>query len=289
MKHGPHILLASESGTGKSSFAATVIGIPPAVASGKPVLVQAFDSSDKLMPYRKRGDRIVRDGSDKEVVMLKGKEVAIIERWHEKEGRAGGGVTMGGGAKVPTMKYVNQGVMYERYLERMRDFVAEAEENYFAYIHDSTTFCQHAVASYLQGVMKVADNQLVYGQTTDELERFYLATFPDLPITTIVISHSLPQRVTTRDEKGRTRKERGTPGDVPYEIRLPGRLANDLFAAFGEIYRGYYERKEDAYYMQTRRDAVWRCQSQLEVANPLGPSPTFKDVYQIAKQYIEEE
>ena len=292
MRNGPHILLCSESSTGKTSFAAQLIGCPPAIKDGRPVLVQGFDPSDKMTPYRRRGDRLLSEPwkYGRRERIMRGKEcVAILERWHESEGRAGGGVTMSGGGKVQTAKYVLQGTKFEDYLERMTHFVAECDDEYFGYIHDSSTFCQHAASAYLQGVMKVSDNQLVYAQVTDELERFYLATFPELPITTIVISHSLPQRVTERDEKGRKRRVRGAPGDVPYEARLPGRLANDIFATFGEIYRAFYDRKTNGYYLQTRRDEVWLCQSQLGVPDPLGPSPTFKEIYEQAAKLQSEE
>lgn len=72
---------------------------------------------------------------------------------------------------------------------------------------------------------------------------------------------------------------RGEADDVPYEVSAPGRLGRDIFAAYGEIYRGYitYERNaetrknEPVFWMQTRNDGIWRCASQLHVANPLGP------------------
>lgn len=287
MKNGPHVLLCSESGTGKSTFASTLIGAPDAE---KPVLVQAFDASDKLTPYRKRGTRVEIgkwEYGERELVYRKDVLVAVIERWHEKQGRGSPGVSMSGGAKVSTMRHVLQGQRWDAYLERMKHFVDECEDEWYAYIHDSTTAAEFAVRSFLTGVMKVSDNGLVWGQATDELEHFYMATFPDLPITTIVIAHALPERVVGRDDRGKMSRVRGEPGDVPYESRLPGRLAKDIFAMFGEIYRPYvmYEKgeggkREQTFYVQTKADGIWRCATQLNVDNPLGgvQPPHMKDV-----------
>lgn len=295
MRNGPHILLCSEFGTGKSTFAATLIGSPPQVGASslRPVLIQGFDGDSKLMPYRKRGDAVRREKGpycEIERVFLKGKEVAIIEHWQEKEGRGGLGVTMKGGGKAPTNRYMKQGEAFARYLERMRNFYEEVEDdNYWAVIVDSGTSMEYAGRSYLQGVMQVSDGQMIYAQVTDELERFLLATFPNLPVTTIVIVHALPERVKEIGSGGKKVKVRGTAGDVPYEIRLPGRLANDPYGTYGEIYRAFvtFERseggaKKPVYYIQTTRDEVWRCQSQLGISGPLGPSPTFSTVYKAA-------
>lgn len=285
MKDGPHLLLFSESGTGKSTFAATMIASPPQMKDDRPVLVQLFDAADKGTPYRMRGDAVTVDASGpvpRELVTKGGKLVAVIERWHEREGRGSGGVTMKGGEKVKTGRYTRQGENYEKYLERMRDFVAECEDGaWWGVILDSTTFLEHAMRSYLTGVMKVADNMMIWNQATDELERFLLATFPDLPITTIVIAHAVPEKDIDYVD-GKKKRVRGVAGDVPYEARLPGRLAADIFATFGEIYRCYYDKKSNDFYVQTRRDGVWRCASQLGVSNPLGPQPNFRDVYKQA-------
>jgi len=295
VRNGPHILLCSEFGTGKSTFAASLIACPPQLKSNLPVLVQGFDGDSKLTPYRKRGDRIVRDGNIEHV--FKGaKEVAVIESWQEKEARGGLGITMKNGQKAPSIKYAKQGESFERYLERMVDFYDEVQEGrYWAVVVDSGTSMEYAARSYLQGVMLVSDGGMVYAQTADELERFLMATFPNLPVTTIVIVHALPQKEMGLDDRGKRRKVRGTPGDVPYEIRLPGRLANDPYGTYGEIYRAYVEfekdeggKKRPVYYVQTERDELWRCQSQLGVESPLGPNPTFLNVYKKALPYAGE-
>lgn len=301
MRNGPHILLCSEFGTGKSTFAATLIGSPPQVGapSLRPVLIQGFDGDSKLMPYRKRGDAIKREKGpycEIERIYLKGKEVAIIEHWQEREGRGGLGVTVKGGGKSLTNRYLKQGEAFERYLERMRNFYEEVEDgNYWAVVVDSGTSMEYAGRSYLQGVMQVSDGQMIYAQVTDELERFLLATFPNLPVTTIVIVHALPERVKELTSRGKM-KVRGTAGDVPYEIRLPGRLANDPYGTYGEIYRAFvtFERdeggnKKPVYYIQTTRDEIWRCQSQLGISGPLGPSPTFATVYKAALPFAGKE
>jgi len=284
MRHGPHILVSSESGTGKTTFAATLIQ----KRNPRPVLVQLFDAADKGTPYRRRGDRTVLESWDygeRENVYCGEQLVAVIERWHEKQGKGSGGITMKGGSKVATAKYVRQGVVFEMYLERMRDFADETQQ-WYAYIHDSSTFCEHAVRNYLSGVMHVADNMMIWAQATDELERFYLNLFPDLDITTVVLSHSVPQKVKQRDDKGRVKMIRGEAGDVPYEVRLPGRLASDIYATFGEVYRGYVKLEKSSpdptFYLQTRPDGVWRCSSQLGVPDPIGPSPHWKEIYTLA-------
>lgn len=207
MKNGPHILLCSESGTAKSTFAASIIGSPPQLKSGRPVLVQLFDPADKGTPYRERGDSIVRNNNI-EFIYKGDAHVATLEKWHEQQGKGSQGISMKGGGKVKTggAKYMLQGSIFESYLERMRDFTAEvAEGSFYAYINDSVTFMNDAVRSYLSGVMLVNDNQMIWAQATDELERFYLRTFSDLPITTVVIAHAVPERVTVTDERGAKR------------------------------------------------------------------------------------
>lgn len=278
MLHGPHILITSESGTGKTYFAATIIN----ARNPRPVLVQAFDPSDKLTSYRRRADRIELEEYPfgmRENLYKGDTKVAVIERWGETEGKGSRGITMKGGARVGgQLGNVKQGLKFEAYVERMRGFNAEAPE-WYALIHDSTTFCEFAVRSYLSGVMKVQDNMMIWAQATDELERFYMALFPNLPITTIVLSHASTERTPSSD------------GVSKYEVRLPGRLARDIIASFGEVYRAFtkLEKGEDGithprFFMQTETDGIWRCSSQLGVESPFGPSPTWKSVWQLAMQ-----
>ena len=267
------MLISSESGTGKTHFAASVIQ----ARNPRPVLVQAFDPSDKLTSYRLRGDRVTLESweyGQRENVWQGEKLIAVIERWHEKQGKGSAGITMKGGSKVNTDKYQKQGVVFQAYLERMKHFTDETYDNWYAYIHDSTTFCEFAVRAYLSGVMHVKDNQMIWAQATDELERFYMATFPDLDITTVVLSHASAER------------EKTESGIARYQVRLPGRLAKDIISSFGEVYRGYVAGGEgslaDRVYLQTEQDGVWRCSSQLGIANPFGPSPHWRTVYEAA-------
>ena len=270
MKRGPHILVAAQSGTGKSNFASTIIQ----KRNPRPVLVQGFDPSDKLTRYRMRADRIKLETwqyGERELLYKDDKLVAVIERWHEKQGHGSGGITMKGGKNVGTARYVNQGVMFEKYLERMKDFVDECED-WYALVHDSTTFAEFGCRQYLSGRMKVRDNQMIWAQATDELERLYIALFPDLPITTIVLSHATVERA--KNESNIT----------AYEVRLPGRLSRDIIASFGEVYRAYvvHTREGAEYFMQTTSDGIWRCSSQLDIPSPMGPNPSWREVYEAA-------
>lgn len=274
MKHGPHLLIASESGTGKTHFAATLLQ----VRNPRPVLVQAFDPADKLTAYRLRGDRTTLEDWEygrRERIWQGEQCIGVIERWHERQGKGSAGITMKGGSKVQTERYQLQGKVFEAYLERMKHFTEEAPEAWYAYVHDSTTFCEFAVRAYLSGVMKVKDNQMIWAQATDELERFYMATFPDLDITTIVLSHASAER------------EKSEDGIARYQVRLPGRLAKDIIASFGEVYRGYVIAAKgplsERVYLQTEPDGIWRCSSQLGIASPFGPSPHWRTVYEAAK------
>lgn len=278
MKYGPHILISSDSGTGKSHFAATIIN----ARNPRPVLVQAFDPSDKLAPYRARGDRVTLDTEwqfgRREQVWVKDKLVAVIERWHEREGKGSLGVVMRGGGKTNTSRYTTQGVMFENYLARMQDFMNEADQ-WYAFVHDSATFFEFSVRQYLVGRMRVQDNRMVWAQTTDEIERFYLALLPDLDITTIVLSHASTEREPQEDGASR------------YAVRLPGRLSKDVIAAFGEVYRGFVVTKKGEspeFFMQTAPDGVWRCSSQLHIPSPFGPSPKWRDLWQFARNNLPE-
>jgi hypothetical protein len=171
---------------------------------------------------------------------------------------------MKGGAKVATSRYDTPGKTFENYLERMKHFDDEVE-NYYAYILDSATFCEIAVRAYLSGVMRVSDNKMIWGQATDELERLFMFILPDLPISTIVLSHASPTQ------------EKGEDGKDKFGIRLPGRLHKDPFAAFGEIYRAYVVvKREDGelvkeYKLQTSADSSWRCGTQIDVDDPMEP------------------
>ena len=270
MKGGPHILLSSDSGTGKSTFGATIIQ----ERNPRPVLIQAFDARDKLRAYYKRATRVESSDSKfgpRELLYRDDKLVAVLERWHERGGRGSRGVTMKGGNQVQTIRFDTQGRVFEQYLERMRHFDEEIEQ-YYAYIHDSSTFCELAVRAYLTGIMHVKDNQMIWGQATDELERFYSFLFPDLPITTILISHAGNELMKDGNERIATGRR---------NVRLPGRLRDDLYASFGEIYRCYINfSKRDGtteYLVQTQGDKQWRCQSQIGVPNPM--EPHWKHVY----------
>jgi hypothetical protein len=260
MKNGPHILVCSDSGTGKSTFAATAIDS----RNPRPVLVQLFDPRDKGTPYRRRGNSVAVEDweyGQRERVFVDGKEVAIIERWHERQGYSSSGITMKGGKKVGTLTKAPEAGMFERYLDRMR-FFEEEQHDYFAFVLDSTTFMELAVRAFLASRMRVSDNQMIWAQAADELERFLVNFLPDLDITTIVLAHVNPEPVA--DASG-----------VQYVTRLPGRLKRDLQAAFGEVYRAYTVRHsgesgtEDEYLLQTRPDGKWRCSSQLGVPDPM--------------------
>jgi hypothetical protein len=234
-----------------------------------------------MAAYRQRGDRIVLEDYEygqREQIYIAEKHVATLERWHEKQGHGSAGVTMKGGSSVGTKRHVLQGMVFEAYLERMKYFADEAQE-WYAYIHDSSTFCEFAVRQYLSGVMKVKDNKMIWAQATDELERFYMALFPDLDITTFVLSHASTERAPNES------------GVSKYQVRLPGRLGRDIIASFGEVYRAFVvPSKEDGplFYMQTEADAMWRCSSQLKVPSPLGPTPHWKEIYKLAVKMLPE-
>ena len=262
MKNGQHILIASDSGTGKTRFASTIIQ----PRNPRPVLVQAFDPSDKLVAYRRRGDCRIEEWEygTREIVARGETTLAVIERWHEQHGRGSPGMTMKGGKRVPTTKHDLVGRRFEAYLERMKHFDEETDD-WYAMVLDSSTFLELSVRAYLGGVMNVKDNQMIWGQATDELERLLMFVLPDLPITTIVLSHV------------GVAQDRGEDGKDKYQLRLPGRLGKDPYAAFGEIYRAYVARSRNdgelvtEYLLQTRADNAWRCGSQLEVPDPMEP------------------
>lgn len=281
MKRGPHILVIGESGNGKSTFAATVIQ----KRNPRPVLVQLFDPRDKGTPYRNRGGRITLEEYPfgvREQVWDGDKHIATIETWHERQGKGSRGVTMKGGEQLHTRleSYIQQGETFELYLERMANFVDEASD-WYAFIFDSTTFAEMMIRSYLTGKMKVADNMMIWSQATDEMERYLFGMFPDLDITTIVLTH-----VITEKQMGKGKDAYTEPA---YWAKLPGRLKNGIFSAFGENYRAITKIEKDEsgesklnFYLQTATDGKWKMSSQLKVENPLGPSPHWKDIYRAA-------
>lgn len=265
MKNGPHILVCSDFGTGKSTFASTIIQ----KRNPRPVLIHAFDTADKLMPYRKRGITVHEDWQygRRDLIQSEGRTLAVIEYWIENDGVTPS-ITLRGGQRVITSKFTQPGRMYERYLERMKTFLEEIDE-YYAFILDSTTALELSVRTYLGGVLQVGDNQLLYNQTTNELERFMCRIMPNLPITCIAISHDKSQWVGSGDDRHETGKRL---------IRLPGRLSSDPYGAFGEVYaafstlqRGEDKQVSEQFLLQTRRTKERYAASQLDVPNPMEP------------------
>lgn len=272
MRNGPHILIGSDSGTGKSTFAASMLQ----EHNDKPVLIQAFDPTGRLNAYRKRADRTERKLSKHGVpveLLYKGdKLIGVMERWHEHNGRGSGGMTMKGGAKVKTSQFDLPATRFEQYLERMK-YIFDEQAKWFGIIIDSVTYMELCIRSYLQNHMRVLDNKMLWGQATDEMERFMLYLLPDIEITLMVLAH-VENFITDDEEKGGGR----------FNIRAPGRLRKDLFSAFGEVYRCYSSRKdgEATYYLQTSESKYWRCRSELGLEDPTPAH--WKHIYKAAME-----
>lgn len=238
-----HWLLYGESGSGKSTGAATF----PA-----PMLVFFFDPQHKERPYTHALDGTPRGTINtgvigktpvQEIVDPAGRLLIRIEHYIDDDPR--------------------KPQAYARFMERLawldRDL---ADWQIATVVLDSVTFMELAARKEQQYKLNptARDPRQWFGGSTDTLEEVLLIRFGALRCNVVVVAHVDE----AKDE---------VHGFFVRSPSAPGRLRSreGLAAAFSELYRAYVVVDEKAgpqYKWQTRTNAMYRASSQRHVPNP---------------------
>ena len=245
IRHAPrstsHFLIYGESGSGKSTGAATF---------PVPMLVFMFDPHGKERPYvygldgTPRGELnagIVRGTPVTEVVDAGGALLVRIEHYIDDDPR--------------------KPMAYARFLERLavldRDLIEWKIETL---VTDSVTFMELAARKEQQYKLNpnARDPRQWFGGSTDTLEEVIMIRYGALRCRGIVIAHIDEDK----DE---------VHGFFVRNPAFPGRLRKKNSAAFSEVYRAFVKRDDhghEGYWWQTRSDGVFNATSQLHAPNP---------------------
>lgn len=230
-----HVLNYGESGTRKSSFAATF---------PTPRLVLAFDPSDKMTPFFRAGERqeVVKGDDFYDRLQLTATDVfdkdgtllTRVEQFDDPE------------PESPTG--------YKRFQERVRSLHSETWWN--TIILDSLTMCQYAYLRYQMFTLNpdYKDPRLWYGHLKTEMTCQLLARMVYLPQNVVVIAHV------------GDKKDEFSEGLLRGAAAV-GSLMGDLPAGYGEVYRAEVT-KDKRYIMNTRATSLWYAASQIQAPNP---------------------
>ena len=237
-------LLYNDPSVGKSTFAATF---------PKPMVVQKFDRPGKETPYMRRG-RIARDEFDSDLGIRvtdinnkKGDLIIRIEHYDEPA------------PEEPSA--------YETYLRRMTYFHKEFSL-WNTLVFDSITFFEMAARWYDEFKLNKnnTDARAPYAGSSRAVERTVCGRLPSLPMNVVAIGHV-------------ANKKNEISGNTLYFPAAPGKQPRNILAAFSEVYRPYYNERDQNFYVQTSIDGIYYCQSQLGVRSPIGPDPIYKDIF----------
>lgn len=244
-----HVLVYGETGSGKSSFAATF---------PKPMLVICFDPLGKHLPYLKGGEAQPRSAYNigeeitipyQDVVCEDG--VIRVEFYHDLN------------IDVPTS--------FQSYRMRMAAFSNEMDQ-YKTIVTDSVTFMELSARKLDEkilnplppGVSRYAkggghDARQWYGASTDALEEMLCVRYAGLPMNVVVIAHT-------------NKKKTFSGGDQVQGAFAPGRLYERslLSAAYQEQYRCYTD--EGDHYIQTQNRSGFVGTTQIEAHDPSHPT-----------------
>jgi len=231
-----HWLLYGESGSGKSTSAATF---------PQPLLVLAFDPTDKLKPYLKLGTPSSlatdeRGTETRDVFDDAGTVICRVEYYIDRD------------PQDPDA--------YQRFLDRLG--VSGWHDGYATIVLDSVTFCELAARKYAQYVLNpnVKDGRQWYAASTESLEELCMIRLAGLHTNVVVIAHVDEDR----DE---------VMGYMVRNPAFPGRLRKRVASGFGEFYRAYTRLGDDGteYVWQTRGSQEWNAASQINAPDPCVP------------------
>ena len=230
-----HVLLYGESGSGKSTGAATF---------DPPLLVLAFDPTDKLKPYLKLGtpSSLEQDdlGTDvREVFGDDGTLLCRVEYYIDHDPQA------------PDA--------YQRLLDRLA--VRNWHEGFNTVVLDSVTFCELAARKFAQYVLNphAKDPRQWYGASTESLEELVMIRLAGLQKCVVVVAHVDEDR----DE---------VMGYMVRNPAFPGRLRKRAASGYGELYRAFVRRTDDGereYLWQTKSSQDWNASSQINAPDPV--------------------
>lgn len=242
MGHPPtHTLAYGDSGSGKSTFAATY---------PKPELVWMWDPWGKETPYLNRGDATdvqIDDATGtpyRDVISRKtGKLLIRVENYLDTD--------------------FKQPEAYHRYLTRMTRFQQEYAD-WATVVFDSVTFAELTARKWHQyGLNPTAkDGRQWFGGSTDLIEEMLMGRLAALPMNVVVCAH-------VDEDKDELH---GTFVRTP---KMPGqRLRKGVMAAFSEVYRAFITKNEQGqrvHLLQTRGDNLWASSSQIGAPDPCYP------------------
>ncbi len=248
-----HALIYGETGSGKSSFAATF---------PKPLLVFCFDPMGKHMPYTKdgkAGEILSYQIGDQITIPYQDVEYADgtirIEFFHDLD------------IDAPTS--------FQNYRARMAAFQNEMS-NWSTIVTDSVTFMELSarkldekilnplppgVSRYTKG--SGHDARQWYGASTDALEEMLCIRYAGLPMNVVVLCHT-------------NKKKEMTGGEFTQGPFAPGRLYERslLSASYQEQYRCYTIRNDQGqneHFIQTQNRDGFVATTQIDAHDPSYP------------------
>ncbi|RLI53210.1 MAG: hypothetical protein DRP09_16255 [Candidatus Thorarchaeota archaeon] len=236
MRQDIHVLAYSDTGGGKSTFAATF---------PKPMLVLFFDPLGKDQPY-------LADAS--EVGELVDTPFGMM-----RDVKHAGGITR--------LEYYHDHdpynpSAYSFFLQRMGLF--DQEKDYWrTVVLDSITFMELTARKYHQYALNptAKDGRQWYAGSKELLEEMLMMRFAGLKLNVVTLAHVDE----SKDE---------LHGEIVRNPAAPGKLSKRLGAAYGEHYRLYTVRGdmgEIKYVMQTTNDGLYAAQTQIKAPNPCYP------------------
>ena len=250
------VMLYGESGTGKSTFAATYSDAAKVV--GKPILVVGMDPPSKMSPYRDVGYDCVRVGED---------DPLGLYQWYLDNGvLAEDVVDRDGNTLIRIECYLDpdpDNPVAANVLEARFAAFGPSASDWYAVIRDSMTFFQYAVLRQAKIRLPIDAANEAKGQTTNltwynmvkmGVERFVKSQGLWWDTNLVDIYHTSEDKSEFADTLVRG-------------ILAVGKLKDELPPGYDEIYkvkidmktkdeRGFHRR-----YLQTRHDAVWTATS----------------------------
>lgn len=237
-----HVLDMGETGTGKSTFAATF---------PKPLLVWFFDPFGKDRPYKKGATQVgeIQEATIADRIQLHYCDIAHddgpirLEYYHS------------------VSPYHPTG--YSDFMARMSVFHLEYNQ-WKTVVVDSATFMELEARKWHQYKLNpdAKDGRQWFGGSTDLLEEMLMMRFASLPMNVLTLAHIDEDK----DE---------LYGEIVKNPAMPGRLRKRLASAYAEHYRSYVIRQEDgslAHALQTTNNGRYAAQSQIGAPEPCYPS-----------------
>lgn len=261
-----HSAIYGDSGTGKSTMAATWPKVP-----GKPMLVLAFDPPDKMSPYLEQGTDVVR----------------LEEEYYAQLGIKADSVLNEHGEEIVRVEYYMDPDPYvpramDQIESRLAGFEDEAQ-NWSTVVADSMTFYQYAGVRRAQSrlgfpatdpsqIFKPGsgwDGRQPFNIAKMDVERLLMSGMMWWGTNTVAIFHT--SESSDKEDFG---------GEAVRGLLTIGKLQKNLPAGFSEIYRLYVTRGSSGHVhkAQTRHDGLWAATSIVaKAANPC--EPTFEGIW----------